>query len=133
MFLILLFLKNDSLLLFHQLSFLIKDLLDSLINSILHLFGFNLLSCLGHFDVLLIALDLLVLLIDLELVLHMLLPEIIDFLSLFVNSNLALGNLINKLLTFTLHASDHFDLVDVFSLENLNLDFVFGILIPLNH
>lgn len=96
MFLVLLFFKNDSLLLFHELSFLIKDFLDSFVNSILHLFGFNLLCLFGRLQVLVVALDLLILLVDFELVLHVLLPEVVDLFGLFVDCDFSLCDLIDE-------------------------------------
>jgi len=133
MFLVLLFFKNDSLLLFHELSFLIKDFLDSFVNSILHLFGFNLLCLFGRLQVLVVALDLLILLVDFELVLHVLLPEVVDLFGLFVDCDFSLCDLIDELLTLALHTGNHFDLVDIFSLEYLALYINLRILIPLYH
>ena len=133
MFLVLLFFKNDSLLLFHELSFLIKDFLDSFVNSILHLFGFNLLCLFGRLQVLVVALDLLILLVDFELVLHVFLPEVVDLFGLFVDCDFSLCDLIDELLTLALHTGNHFDLVDVFSLEYLALYINLRILISLNH
>jgi len=82
---------------------------------------------------LVIALNLLVLLVDFELVLHVLLPEVVDLFGLFVDSDFSLGDLIDELLTLTLHAGNHLDLVDVFSLEHLDLNFTFRTFVPLHH
>jgi len=82
---------------------------------------------------LIVALNLFVLLVDFELVLHVLLPEVVDLFGLFVDSDFSLCNLIDELFTLALHAGNHLYLVDIFSLEDLDLNITFRILVPFDH
>lgn len=122
----------NSLLLIHQVPLLIKDLLDSLVNAILHLLGLNSFRLLVLNNRKLITLNLFSLLFDLGLVLHVHLPEVIELLLFLVNLNFALGDLVDQLLSLVLHRGNGFDLLGVLVFENVNLDKVLSVLVSFN-
>ena len=71
-------------------------------------------------------------LLDLELILHMFLPEVIDLFGLFVHLDFTLGDLVDQLLGLALHVGDELNFLDVFLFEDLNLNLHLLVFISLN-
>lgn len=130
--LILLLFKNDPLLLLHQVALLVEDLLDSLVNTVLHFLGLDSRILLVVCHVSFVVLDLLLLLLDLEFVLDVFLPEVVDLLGLLVHLDFSLGNLVNQLLCLALHICNEFDFLNVFPLEHINFDLHLLVLVSLD-
>ena len=57
---------------------------------------------------------------DLKFVLDVLLPEVVDFLSLLIHLYFSLCDLVDQLFRLTLHVGNEFDFCDVLSLKHFN-------------
>lgn len=132
MLLVLLFLKYDFLLLFHEFSLLLENSFDTLIDSIFHFPGLYSLVLLIILHQCFKILDFVLLLLNLELILHVLLEEVIDFFGLFVDLDFTLSYLINQLFCFPLQIGNQLHFLNVFFFENFSFDVHFMILVSLN-
>ena len=122
----------NSFLLIEQLSLLVNDLLDPGLDSVLHFFSLDSLSlsvCLNRDFV---GVDLLSLLLNLRLVLHVLLPQIVEVFFFLVDLNFALSHLVDELLSLSLHICDYFYLFSVLPFQDFYFNLTFLVTIALN-
>lgn len=122
----------NSFLLIEQLSLLVNDLLDPGLDSVLHFFSLDSLSLSVCLDRDFVGVDLLSLLLNLRLVLHVLLPQIVEVFFFLVDLNFALSHLVDELLSLSLHICDYFYLFSVLPFQNFYFNLAFLVTIALN-
>lgn len=122
----------DPFLLVHQFSLLVYDSLDALLDAVLHLFRLARLCLLIIHKGPLVTGNLLCLLVELGLVLHVFLPEIVEVLLLLLDLDLALGHLVDQLLALALHTRHQLDLLGVLPLQYLHPDEMLLVLVSLD-
>ena len=122
----------NSFLLIEQLSLLVNDLLDPGLDSVLHFFSLDSLSLSVCLDRDFVGVDLLSLLLNLRLVLHVLLPQIVEVLFFLVDLNFALSHLVDELLSLSLHICDYFYLFSVLPFQDFYFYLAFLVTVALN-
>ena len=121
----------NSFLLVEQLPLLVNDLLDPGLNSVLHFLGLDCLGLSVCFDGDFVGIDLLSLLLDLGLVLHVFLPQIVEVFFFLVDLNFALSHLVDQLFSLSLHVCNYFNFFSVLPLQDFYLNLVLLVSIAL--